>query len=43
MIYKESLVLDAHICYFEKCIWHNLETDEVVIINLFGTNLTDKV
>jgi hypothetical protein len=42
-IYKEGSNPDAHVCYFEKCIWHNGETDEVVIINLFGTTLTDKV
>jgi hypothetical protein len=41
--YKECSDPDAHIRYFEKCIWHNGETDEVVIINLLGTTLTDKV
>jgi hypothetical protein len=41
--YKEGSDPDAHIRYFEKYIWHNGETDEVVIINLFGTTLTDKV
>jgi hypothetical protein len=43
MTYKEGSDPDAHIRYFEKCIWHNGETDEVVIINLFGTTLTDKM
>jgi hypothetical protein len=43
MTYKEGSDPDAHIRYFEKCIWYNGETDEVVIINLFGTTLIDKV
>jgi hypothetical protein len=41
--YKEGSNPDAYMRYFEKCIWHDGETDEVVIINLFGTTLTDKV
>jgi hypothetical protein len=42
MTYKEGSDPDAHVSYFEKCIWHNRETNEVVIINLFGTTLTDR-
>jgi hypothetical protein len=37
--YKEASDPNAYTRYFEKCIWHNGETNEVVIINLFGDHL----
>lgn len=40
--YKEGNDPDAHLRYFDKCAWFNGETDETVIITLFGTTLVDK-
>jgi hypothetical protein len=42
-MYKEGVDPDAHTRSLEKILWVNGETDELVVMTLFYTTLTDKV
>jgi hypothetical protein len=42
-MYKEGTDPNAHSRSFEKILWVNGETDELVVMTLFYTTLTDKV
>jgi hypothetical protein len=42
-MYKEGADLDAHTRSFEKILWINGEIDELVVMTLFCTTLTNKI
>ena len=42
-MYKEGANLDAHIRSLEKILWVNGKTNELVVMTLFCTTLTNKV